>query len=116
YPNCVLGAKFKEKNKRFSLLLTSHGRDLDDDYSRYKSSYIYRQVKNSLAKVDGFVALNTSLKERFIKVNQSAAVLETTNGADILQFPKKGEDSYILYLGRLSKRKGVELLISSFSL
>lgn len=115
YPGLVLGAQCKARFPEVKLVFTSHGHDLDTSYPRYKSGYIFNQVTNAAASVDGFVALNSRLTAQFQAFNPSALVLQTTNGFEPTETKPSGCSPYLLFVGRLSKRKGADTLLRSFA-
>lgn len=115
YPGLVLAAQCKARFPEVKLVFTSHGHDLDASYPRYKSGYIFKQVNKAATVVDGFVALNSRLTSQFQAFNPNANVLQTTNGFEPTDAKPSGCSPYLLFVGRLSKRKGVDTLLRSFA-
>lgn len=115
--------------RKMSYIIQAHGSLPINNNKILKKSFDlifgYRILKNA-TKV---IALNTTEKEEYIKMGLKESIIEILpNGIDLSNYenlPKKGnfrskydikdDQKMILYLGRITKTKGIDLLLKSFA-
>lgn len=118
------------KKYKIPYVLTSHGSlpwlMEENIQNRFFSLLGGRKILDNASKV---IALNKTEKESFEKLNVPPEKIEVIpNGVDLSiysKLPKKGEfkkkydvaeyEKIILYLGRIHKSKGINMLVESFS-
>lgn len=126
----IATSRYCKKNK-IPYILTSHGSLPWLIEKKVQNRFFYRfGGKNILDNASKVTALNKSEKDSYISLNVPEEKINIIpNGINISNYsklPKKGEfkkkygiseyEKIILYLGRLHESKGIDILITSFSL
>lgn len=119
FPECYLAARLKEEFG-IPLVFTSHGADVCADYRLYRKREIRDKAEAALLAVDIFCALNEELARDFLAFcGKEKRIERVSNGVDLAVFDSAikniNSEPYILFLGRLSKRKGIDCLISAYA-
>jgi glycosyltransferase involved in cell wall biosynthesis len=84
--------------------------------------YYYEKIKQKIYKillnnVDVFIAPSKNLKKNFIKQNFiNSEIITIPNGIVLFKYNEVEDTKKILYVGRLSKEKGVEYLLNAIPL
>jgi len=109
------------------LVVTNHEGGLGEQNVRLAKPRIRARYVETLARVDLLVALSESMEEDYRRLCPAARSVERIpNGVDIERWSgrcdrpfglddKLQAGKYILYLGRLRRRKGVDLLLNGFA-
>jgi glycosyltransferase involved in cell wall biosynthesis len=72
----------------------------------------YHAAKRSYQRVDTFVAPSLFMRDAVAPRLGADKVVHIPNGIDASRIvPRDGDDGYVLYLGRLSREKGIETLL-----
>jgi glycosyltransferase involved in cell wall biosynthesis len=124
YPTGYLAALCK-KAMRIPLVITSHGGDIRENNPRLERGQIPRRVAMALKAADVLVSIAPFTERNFRRLHPDAKRIVTIpNGIDLAPYQDRaprpaGLDSairtgnYVLYLGRLAKRKGVDVLLNA---
>jgi glycosyltransferase involved in cell wall biosynthesis len=114
-------AKFCIKNK-ISFILSCHGMYepwLWKKGALKKKFYFNLLVKNNFAQANYIHAItpqeNSNLK-RLFKKNTIVEIPNLINTIDVAQLEECSKEKYILFLGRLDQKKGIDILIKAFSM
>jgi glycosyltransferase involved in cell wall biosynthesis len=110
------------------LIITSHGSDLDPMSLLSRKPQLRGRYLAALRRADAVVAVSRFVEERFRTLYPSLRRVERIpNGVDLARFttealrpatlnPAIQSGEYLLYMGRLDPRKGVDLLLDAFRL
>jgi glycosyltransferase involved in cell wall biosynthesis len=105
------------------LVLTSHGSDVMASHTRYRDPSILERATRAMREVDVMIALSNTMKSNFLEMcPEGTPVVEISNGVDLKEFQREAPrpamldplvvpGRYVLFLGRLTKRKGVDTLL-----
>jgi glycosyltransferase involved in cell wall biosynthesis len=108
------------------LVVTSHGVDLDSASLLMRKPQLHARYVTALRRADAAIAGTEALRQRFYEVCPAVRQVELIpNGVDLARFaavvPRPPRlpaairpGQFLLYLGRLVHRKGVDLLIEGF--
>ncbi|WP_181858190.1 glycosyltransferase [Polaribacter sp. WD7] len=121
YPQFI-AAKFCIKNK-IPFLLSCHGMYepwLWDKGKIKKKIYFDYLIKNKFNKASYIHAITPQEKENLTTLFPSNNIVEIPNLINNITISKKNKNSdhkekYILYLGRLDEKKGIDLLLNAYS-
>ena len=118
YPPGYVGATFKNIFKT-PLVIRPHGSDILPDEGIRKNARLDKRVKDALNAADAIIAQSRFLKREIEKAGVLKGKISLiANGINISEFDKykssKGNGSYILAMGSLTKKKGFDILISAF--
>lgn len=124
YPSGYLAALCKER-LRVPLVLTSHGGDVYEGNVRLKRPLLRQRAVRALADADALIAISRFTHERFLALCPHArSVVDIPNGVDLEPFIRPVRQpaemdaairpgQYVLFLGRLKRRKGVDVLLDA---
>jgi len=127
YPNGYVAASCRALAD-LPLVITSHGSDLDPLSLLARKPQLRARYLLALERSDAVVALSGSTAERFRQVCPGVRRIERIpNGVDLARFaaevprpaaldPAVQPGEYLLLMGRLEPRKGVDLLLTAFAL
>jgi alpha-1,3-mannosyltransferase len=100
------------------LVLTTHGGYFHTRWLPwFKRAFFNTVTRNSLKGVDRVIASSTADAEIFSQITDNLTLVE--NGIDFNVYSgirRKPEDETLLFVGRLSKNKRIDLLLSAFGL
>lgn len=109
------------------IVVTNHEGGLDEQNVRLAKPQIRSRYVNALTRADVLVALNQSAEEAYRRLCPAPpSMVRIPNGVDIKRWstpqnrPTDLDDgvragNYVLYLGRLRRRKGVDYLLTAFA-
>lgn len=107
------------------LVATSHGGDVLETHSRYRHRSTRERAIMGMRSIDAMIAVSPSVKEDYLAMcGVDKRVESIPNGVDVEQFRNQASrpvdlapdicaGKYFLFLGRLTKRKGVDVLLDS---
>lgn len=107
------------------IVLTSHGGDVRADSPRLRKALVRRGQSQAIQSVDALIAISRFTEDGFNRFGADPArILRIPNGVDLAPFemraqrpqnldPTIKEREYVLFLGRLKRRKGVDLLLQA---
>jgi glycosyltransferase involved in cell wall biosynthesis len=109
------------------LVITSHGGDVRASSRRLSKPRVLARSKFALAKADALISIGDFTTEGFLHLCPQPKRLETIpNGIDLTPFARPATDgmlaariateNFLLFLGRLNARKGVDVLLRAYAL
>jgi glycosyltransferase involved in cell wall biosynthesis len=119
YPQYI-AAKFAVKNK-IPFIISSHGMYEPWLWTKgrlKKNLYFKFLVKSLFSKASRIHAITNPEKNNLKKLFPQNEIIEIPNLINFKKIPENkyySKEKYLLYLGRLHEKKGIELLIRSFS-
>lgn len=125
YPPAYLAARCRPRLD-VPLVVTSHGGDVREGSIHLNRSTLHQRHVHALEAADALVALSRFTREGFRRMCPRARRVEDIpNGVDLDAFavpasrpegldPAIRPGEYVLFLGRLKRRKGVDLLLEAF--
>jgi len=126
YPPGYLAALLRPR-MNVPVVITSHGGDLHPNSIRVGKPVVRRRVEQGLASADALVAISRFTRDNFLRLcPQARNVVSIPNGVDLgavaaRQARPAGLDAaiepgkYLLFLGRLAHRKGVDVLLQALA-
>lgn len=126
YPTGYLAALSKARNAT-PVVITSHGGDVRENNPRLERGGIPRRMLLALRQADALVSIAPFTETNFRRLYPAARRIVTIpNGIDLGPYEApalRPEDldaavrpgEYVLYLGRLARRKGVDVLLDAMS-
>lgn len=126
YPSGYLAALCKAK-LGIPLVITSHGGDVREGNVRITKPGVRQRHVMALRAADALVSIGRFTEEGFRRLHPEAARIVTIpNGIDLEPFQSRArrpenldpairEGRYALFLGRLSRRKGVDVLLRAIA-
>ena len=109
------------------IVITNHDGTINDGNVRLAKPLVYRRYLEALAAADALVAVSQRAYDGYKKLCPEAGLIVTIpNGTDVKAMespesrppglqPSIKPGGYLLYIGRLRYRKGVDLLLAAFS-
>ena len=125
YPPAYVAA-LSERKLRVPIVVTSHDWSLSDGRWRLAKPSLFGRHQKALATADALVAISQGTAEGYRRLCPEARlVVNIPNGVDLETLRKRERrpdglhpaikpGEYILFLGRLKQRKGVDLLLDAF--
>jgi len=109
------------------LVITSHGGDLDATSVLARKPQLSSRYVFALKRAAAVIAVSSFTQRRFWEVLPQVRVERIPNGVDLARFdtaaarpvalsPTIRSGDYLLFLGRLERRKGVDVLLDAFRL
>jgi glycosyltransferase involved in cell wall biosynthesis len=125
YPPGYLAALCREQ-LGVPALITSHGGDIREGNPRLQKPVVQKRYQRALQDADALVSISRFTEENFRRLHPEGRILSIPNGVDPGLFaapaarpenldPGIGTKEYILFLGRLKNRKGVDVLLEAMS-
>lgn len=127
YPPGYLAALCRE-DLGMPVIITSHGGDVYEGNARLARSVLRRRHVKALEAADALVAISRMTRDGMRRLCPHARrVVSIPNGVDVDAFldpaprpadldPNIRPDEYVLFLGRLKRGKGVDLLLEALAL
>lgn len=126
YPSGFIAAELKEK-ERIPIVITPHGSDIRETSRYRKSNIIWKRIIYALDTADAITAISKYMQEIIEKIlsKDKGKIRLIPNGIDFEEFNKKiapppdlpseaqTKQRYILYIGGIKRRKGVDILIEA---
>jgi L-malate glycosyltransferase len=125
YPPGYLAALCRDR-LNVPVVITSHGGDIRQGNLRLGKPAVQRRYLQALRDADVLVSISRFTHDNFRRLYPEARIVSIPNGVDPEPFtvavprpanldPSIRSREYVLFLGRLKNRKGVDLLIKSLS-
>jgi glycosyltransferase involved in cell wall biosynthesis len=126
YPTGYLGTRVA-RSLGVPVVITSHGGDVTPSNSKLSQEQVLRRHVEALSAADALVAISDFTAESYRRLAPASPLaVRIPNGVDTLEFsraatrpddldPDIQPGRYVLFLGRLSRRKGVDLLVEAFA-
>lgn len=126
YPTGYLAALCKRK-LGLPLVITSHGGDIRENNPRLEKGAIPERRAAALKAADALVSIGPFTEQGFRRIYpQAGNIVTIPNGIDLDPYraraprpsnldPAIQEGRYALYLGRLARRKGVDVLLKAMT-
>ena len=125
HPCGYLGSLCRERLNA-ALVVTSHGGDIREGGARILKTGARSRAIQALRQADAVVAISRFTEQALRHLEPSARIVAIPNGVDLRPFDKRvprpaGLDPriqtgrYVLFLGRLHPRKGVDVLLKAWA-
>jgi len=126
YPTGYLAALCKRRTKA-PLVITSHGGDVRENNPRLEKRGIPQRCLLALRAADALISIGPFTEQGYRRIYpQADRIVSIPNGIDLAPYatpaprpadldPAIREEGYILFLGRLARRKGVDVLLDALA-
>jgi glycosyltransferase involved in cell wall biosynthesis len=127
YPPAYLAGLLR-KAMQVPVALTSHGGDLNPENVRLARPVLYKRHAEGVRAASALVAISRFTRDGFARMGANAArIVDIPNGVDLEPFDHPVErppgipadvehGEYLLFVGRLRPRKGVDVLLRALAL
>ena len=125
HPCGYLGALCRDRLNT-ALVVTSHGGDIREGGARILKPGARFRAVTALREADAVVSISRFTEQTLRRLEPSARIVEIPNGVDLRPFdnpvarpsgldPRIQAGQYVLFLGRLHPRKGVDILLKAWA-
>jgi glycosyltransferase involved in cell wall biosynthesis len=125
YPTGYLGV-LAQKECGFPVIITSHGGDINEGNQVLYKPGVRERFVVALHGADALVAISSFTRDGFARLAPGCEVHDIPNGVDTAAFaapaprpaalpPEIQSKAFLLFLGRLSIRKGVDVLLDALA-
>jgi len=125
HPCGYLGALCQDRLQA-ALVLTSHGGDIREGGARILKPGARSRAITALRRADAVVSISGFTTQALRRLEPSTRIVEIPNGVDLSPFdspvarppelnPRIRAGQYVLFLGRLHPRKGVDILLEAWA-
>ena len=125
HPCGYLGALCQDRLQA-ALVLTSHGGDIREGGARILKAGAQSRAITALRRADAVVSISGFTTQALRRLEPSTRIVEIQNGVDLSPFdnpvarppeldPRIRAGQYVLFLGRLHPRKGVDILLEAWA-
>jgi phosphatidyl-myo-inositol alpha-mannosyltransferase len=126
YPPSYLAALSRPK-LGVPVVVTSHGGDVYENNVRLAKPVLKKRHIEGLQAADALVAISRFTRERFLRLcPQARRIVEISNGVHLEPFASRSErppdldaairaGQYAVFVGRLKRRKGVDVLLEALA-
>jgi glycosyltransferase involved in cell wall biosynthesis len=127
YPTAWV-ASLAKRRLGVPLVLTSHGGDVREGGLRLRKPKLHGRYVRAVRDADALVAISRFTRDGYLRFDPDAGprVVDIPNGVDLAEYaadavrpadldPAVVPGRYVLFLGRLSRQKGVDVLIDAVS-
>jgi glycosyltransferase involved in cell wall biosynthesis len=125
YPPGYVGASF-HKISGVPLVITPHGGDIKTDHKGYIiNQRVTERIIRTFASAQAVTAISSDIRDRVLKLGApddkihlipNGVFTDNFKTASMYHEKKSHDNPYIVYLGRLEKVKGIDVLLRAFSI